>query len=188
MPAFTRLRRYRSASLLVFLGVILALGAGSANASSRTIPLATIAGYASQIAGRTVTITCVSDASMLTGDDGYTQPLSSGLIPGIVYLKHSECRTLEHANRKQVRYPTAFISFNGKRADVDLGSALAVLEHETLHVALQTTDEGLVECSSYRNRWAFLKLFRFPRWVASMELAGMAWHHEQMPAAYLEDC
>lgn len=186
MPAFTRLRRYRSASLLVFLGVILAFGSGSANASSRTIPLATIAGYASQIAGQPITINCVPDATM-AGDDGFTQYGATMTILPILTVKQSVCAEVEAIN-KQPRYPTSFITYGGKRADVDGGSGLEVIEHELMHVMLQSSDEGLVDCSVYQNRWAFVKLFRFPSWIANVEMAGMAWNHDRSDPQYRTVC
>lgn len=148
------------------------------------IPAATIAAYASQAVGTQITLSCDADATFPQGLDGYVLPNPDGSIPHTIHVRQSLCAAAENVDRNQVRPAGWYFLWADHRADAVAGSALDVILHESMHVALQSTDETQVECTTFQNRWAFLKQFRLPAWIASLELAGMGWHASHLPAQY----
>jgi hypothetical protein len=152
------------------------------------IPLATIATYASQIAGTPVTISCEADATFNPSWDGYALSGADGSILHVIHVRQSICGEAENVDRHQDPREAAYLLFAGHRADLDAGEALETIEHEALHIRLHSTDEGVVDCSAYQNRWAFVRLFKLPERVAKMVMNGMAWMHEQRTGAYRTVC
>lgn len=163
--------------------------AAPAQAAKRTIPITTLEAYVSQAVGvPDISISCDPDATFPVGDDGFVQPNMDGSLPRVIHARASACAWAVAVNRKQDRHPSSYITANGQRADIDSGGALEAILHEALHIALQSHDEGIVECTAWRNRWQFVRLFHLPAWVSRMELAGMTWSHDQMPANYRQSC
>lgn len=190
----TRFARYKSrAGVLAITAIAVLACAPIASAkpshptTAKSIPLTTIQGYASTLAGQPIVISCDSDVS-LGADAGYVILGQTGTQT--IHIAKSACAAVENieAPGSQMRNTSAFFTFGGKRADTDGGTGLIVIEHEVMHAVLQSADEGLVECTAFQNRWAFVRLFHFPAWIANEEMAGMAWNHSQMPAAYRTDC
>lgn len=147
------------------------------------IPLTTLESYASQVSGTSVVISCEADATFTAGDDGIAFVGADGSILNVVHIRQSLCTDAQNLDRKRIRDGVAYLTYAGQRVD-QTGDALEVILHEAMHVGLQSGDEAVVECTAYQNRWAFVRQFRLVAWVANAVMAGMAWHHAQMPAQY----
>lgn len=148
----------------------LALVAGAATgaqAATKTIPLPVIAGYASVIAGQPVTIVC--DTPSDKSGEVHFDDESIHLTPG-------ECSTLEAVGQSA-------------RINTLTGFAMLVLQHEAEHLALNSADEGLVECTAVENRFQLVRLFKLPARVAKQI---MAWeldaHNAITVPAYRATC
>lgn len=165
------------------------------------IPLVTIESYASQVAGTPVTISCDADASFLDAAQiqaqGYDGPLSGYVLRGadgrfipVIHLRRSLCVAVEHVDHKRARHPIAFASLKtGQRIDSARGAyALEAMEHEAMHIRLESGDEGLVECTAWRNRWPLVELLHLKPWVARIVMNTMTDRHDQLPAPYRTIC
>jgi hypothetical protein len=175
--------RHRDGCQTVLAIVLISAGVGtltpSAQASSRTLPLSTIEAYVSNAIGVPVTISCEPDASFELGVDGYVLQGGDGSILPVIHIRQSECAAAQSTDRKRAKNPTQWteLSTTGQRDDEISGFALDVILHEASHIALQSTDEGVVECVSWRNRWALVNQFGLLPKVASMVAAGMTARH-----------
>lgn len=101
----------------------------------------------------------------------------SSPIRNVVHVSTDTCWAAQTTNRHRDPNPTAFFTYHGQRVDQTSGAALEVLLHESLHVSLQSADEGLVDCTAYRNAWALARQFGLPAWEAHMLLVGIQWRH-----------
>ena len=142
---------------------ILALIAAPAQAKSRTITMTTLAGYASQIAGSPTTIACDS----ATSEGGHVQ------FDGVIHLDPWICKALANPlDRSQ-----------------NVAYAMLALQHEATHVALNSGDEGAVECSAILNRYQLVRLFKLPAKVAGQIMNDEVTIHQTiMPPAYRTHC
>lgn len=152
------------------------------------IPLATVAHYASQVAGVPVSIRCLPWSAFPHGELGYVKAAGGRILP-IIYLPKATCRDLEHANEEPrgVIYVTEV--WRGVEADQNLGGDMLVAEHEALHIALQSQDECAVERSALANVWQFVRRFHLAAWKSRELLAGAHLADEAMPRIpYHEGC
>lgn len=159
------------------------------------IPVAAVTSYASDLAGRPVTIACNRDQSFKDDVLGYTLfDADTGYVYPVIYLPASTCKRLNAlaaphrllvADTRKGR-----TAASSARSTVDLpdGSAVDTLIHEATHILEQSTDEARVECDSYRNRWSAVKLFHLSAAEDSRIMRGMSAAHFQSPADYLTDC
>lgn len=77
----------------------------------------------------------------------------------------------------------------GPAADKLDGMAMSTFLHEMLHIKLRSSNESLVECTTYQNRWSVIKLFRpLARWVQLQIYWGMKLDHEDSAPNYRELC
>jgi hypothetical protein len=158
------------------------------------IPVAAVTSYASQLAGRPVTIACHRDQSFKDGVLGYTLFDDSGYVYPVIYLPASTCNRLNQLAAPH-RYLVADTrkgraAASTERSAVDLpdGSAVDTLIHEATHILEQSTDEARVECDSYRNRWSAVKLFHLSAAEDNQIMRGMNVAHFQSLPEYLKDC
>lgn len=116
-----------------------------------------------------------------TADDGETfwTPDADGvwMIGNVAHISTGECWAAEQANRHRDPDPVAYFTFRGQRTDNVSGAVFNVLLHESFHIALRSTDEGVVECAAQENAWPLVEQLHLPAWEASMMLAGMAARH-----------
>jgi hypothetical protein len=61
-----------------------------------------------------------------------------------------------------------------------LGAAMMTLEHEVTHVRLLSIDEGLVECTAYRNVWQDVKVLPLSRRMQKIVYAYAAQSHKDI--------
>jgi hypothetical protein len=157
------------------------------------IPVAAVTSYASQLAGRPVTIACNRDQSFKDDVLGYTLFDDSGYVYPVIYLPASTCKRLNDLaspRRLLVADTRKGRTAAGARSAADLpdGSAVDTLIHEATHILEQSTDEARVECDSYRNRWSAVKLFHLSATEDSRIMRGITVAHLQSPPDYLTDC
>lgn len=77
----------------------------------------------------------------------------------------------------------------GPQADVRDGMAFATFLHEMTHAKLRSSNESLVECTTYENRWIVIRLFRpMKRWVQKQIYWGMKIDHARTLPNYREVC
>lgn len=162
------------------------------------LALATLERDLGQVAGHPVRISCdtagvpspldgntldTSDAEgqvfyepQATLDDGTLAPL---VIGDVLHVLASTCQAAVRANRVHDRDPVSWVVFRDRRIDEVAGHALRILLHEAFHVALQSSDEGIVECSAVSNAWPLVKLLGLAPFDAGLILGGMQWSHYQ---------
>jgi hypothetical protein len=70
----------------------------------------------------------------------------------------------------------------------DASVGLLTLVHEAMHVHLQSTDEGLVECSAITNIWPALASLHLPVWLNKIILIDAKSNHFDAPDQYLAVC
>lgn len=154
------------------------------------IPITTIAMYASNVAHVQLTISCDPDLTFPSGWEGYVDRMPDGGVIPVIHVRRSTCVAAEDSLHSRLHNPGGWFNLpDGGRVDngPDAIALLAIL-HEAMHVSLQSSDEGQVECTAWQNRWAFVKQFGFPAWVAGIVMNGMTWYHLSMPANYRTVC
>jgi hypothetical protein len=171
-----------------------AVGWSHALGSSNVIATPTVTSYASQLAGRPVTIACHRDQSFAVGVLGYTLYDEAGVVYPVIYLPASTCNRLNalaSPSRLVVRDTRrSRTAASAQRASSDLsdGAAVDTLIHEATHIREQSTNESRVECDSYRNRWSAVKLFHLPAARDRAIMRGIIAAHVASPPSYLKDC
>lgn len=110
---------------------------------------------ASHIAGTQVTVDCYpsDDADEFAGfvfADSYDGGVS-WVMDTVIHLRGQDCGALENVLHGEQRW---LRTWDGQQ---DAGYALFHLAHEAVHIATQSTDEGLVECVTYRNTYNYAK-------------------------------
>lgn len=68
------------------------------------------------------------------------------------------------------------------------GVAILTLVHESLHVKLQSADEGWVECSAVHNLWPTVSALHLPVYLNKLLLFDALDDHLQAPDEYLTVC
>ncbi|HEY1478592.1 MAG TPA: hypothetical protein VGF46_01100 [Gaiellales bacterium] len=152
-----------------------------------------VTSYASQLAGRPVSIACHRDQSFQQRELGYTLYDQHGVVYPVIYLPASTCNrlnTLASPSRLLVADMRKGHSAASSSPVVDLpdGSAVDTLIHEATHILEQSTNEARVECDSYRNRWSAVRLFRLSAAKDAEVMRGITATHLASPASYLRDC
>lgn len=185
----------RAASAPVPVSSVRVVSKASSSKRVAAIPLATIEGFASKLAGVPVTISCENDAEIHAAgaddDDGYTlysQDWTTGvMVPvfaPVIHLRVVLCDLLAHLSTPVLRDPPAFWTFHGARYLPQDGDALLTLIHETQHIALDSADECLVEQTALANAWQLVRLFKLPAFEVPWLLTGMAEADAELGAAY----
>jgi hypothetical protein len=129
------------------------------------IPLATVAQYASVVAGRPVAIVCEQPWS--SPYDGWVTFINGQPVP-VIHLKSDLCALLTHADSNPWVSPGAFL----------------VLIHEAEHINLSSTDECYVEKVALANIWTLVRLFKLAAWRTNAILQGAAGADSMMPGIY----
>jgi hypothetical protein len=88
---------------------------------------------------------------MVSRDDGETWRNEDGVI----HLDGADCGALRNVLTPTKRTVRWMRSYDG---GATVGQALMHLAHEATHISLQSDDEGLVECTAYRNLLQYVKL------------------------------
>jgi hypothetical protein len=70
----------------------------------------------------------------------------------------------------------------------DAAVGILTLAHEALHVRLQSTDEGLVECRAIQNVWPLIAALHLPVWLDKILLLDAKANHFDSPDQYLAVC
>lgn len=122
------------------------------------ITLAVVNSYASQFAGTPITISCDPASTFPAGWLGDVLFVGGQVVP-VIHLPAPTCARLEHLDTGNTIVP----------ADV------LTLAHEATHIALDSTDECLVETTALANEWGLLRLFKLAAWRARAVLAGAAY-------------
>lgn len=164
--------------------IILALVAASLSWTTRSDAASpALDGLASQMVGHSVTVECFPDESpdARLGLVGFVWPDD----PSTVHVIGSYCGALESQLRGS-RVARRYLSVEDHATD--FGAALATLLHESLHLRLQSDDEGQVECAAYRNVWPYLAAFHLSPRANRAVWAGIVWDHRGLPADYLTVC
>lgn len=157
-------RERRHLTMLALAIVALLVIAPQSHAASRSVPMSTLESYASQIAGSPTTIACDSDDAR----GGYVR------FDGVIHLQPWICTALANPTTSQQ----------------DVAFAMLALQHEATHILLNSSDEGLVECTAFLNRWQLVRLFKLPAWQARWLMAGEVLAHRDgwRPPAYRSVC
>jgi hypothetical protein len=139
------------------------------------IDLPTLNAYASQIAGRPVSIHCDTPAVyayQFKGDTagvaGFTVSVS-GVFQGVIHLPKATCGRLQRI---------------AQGADTIDPLDVLTLMHEATHIALASTDECVVEASAYANVWQLIRQFRLPTWRIRSLFYGMAYADTHLAPNY----
>lgn len=149
-----------------------------------------ISELASRIAGRPVIVHCYPDGGVDDLREGYTPALTDPVtgvvtLEPVIFLNGDLCGSLWTA-----------MNWRGQRdwlrnwwtTSQAVGAALLVLEHEAMHVRLQSLDEGLVECTAFQNVWPMLVSLRLPRWFRVSTWDGIEAAHANTAEQYRAVC
>lgn len=142
-------------------------------------------GMLAQVVGIPIVISCdqpgvpspIDGHTVDPGDDGTTFTGPDGRITNVVHVSVVECSEAEQANRHRDPMPKSYRVYLGKRVDTISAYPFLILLHESFHSALNSSDEGAVECDTISNAWPLVAQLHLPAWEASMMLAGMAARH-----------
>lgn len=108
--------------------------------------------YASTLVGHTVTVECFPSNGVWGGYVYLTDPT-------VVYLDGAFCGVLRHALAPTGRTGRFLATTAGGGR---LGAAVMTLTHEAMHLALNSADEGHVECVAARNVWQSVRILPLP--------------------------
>lgn len=140
---------------LTCLALAASMGLAASPAQARpTIPIQTVATYASKVAGTPVSIVC---SRHLPKDFEGEVFFDSGKPIPVIYLRYGLCSYLTHANQPDY-------------VDSGLSRAMLTVSHEAEHIALASVDETRVECAAVANRWNFVRQFKLKAWVVQFIL------------------
>lgn len=158
-----------------------------------TTTAATLNRYASQLAGEPVTIACERDSRFQDGAGEYVYYDGDTLtFDSVIHLPRKTCNALYRlVSRDSRRLPTSaagLVTNGGAPVDLPDGRAVHVLLHGATHIRESSSDEGRVECDTYRNGWQAVRLFGFPASEARQILRGMTVAHRESRADYLTVC
>lgn len=105
--------------------------------------------------------------------DGFVNRLPDGSsFIDVIHMPSALCRSMQMV----------------RRDDVDAGKAFESLAHEATHLRLQSTDESLVECTAYENRWQAVAPLHLAAWLARDVLAEMVYDHQSTLPNYRQVC
>ena len=125
---------------------------------------------------------------------------SAGDVPWVdtqgrytIRLTRRICDDLHHPGRNASQWHWDSVSSNdqgyGPATDARDGVAFETFLHEMLHARLRNGNESVVECDTYKNRWAAIRLFRpMKRWVQKQIYWGMKVDHDLTMPNYREVC
>lgn len=157
------------------------------------LTLAQLATMLQNVVGVPVAISCdtpgvpspLDGHTLDAGDDGEvfwtTDAAGVAVVAPIIHVSTGECWGAEQANRIRAEFLPVYLTFNDQRYDTVSGADFHVMLHEAFHIALQSGDEGRVECAATQNAWPLVRQLHLPGWAASMMLAGMAKRHADNP-------
>lgn len=147
---------------------------------------------ATNMAGKPVSVECVprndywEGMTVLTSADmGKTWEND-----GTVYMIGEDCGALMNVFRARAGSRKALTwvrTFNGTQI---VGSSIDTLLHESTHVRLLEPNEGIVECTAYRNLWPWVRrIIGSPHWKLAQNVyrAGKTAHFA-LPHDYTEVC
>ena len=155
-----------------------------------------ISALASSIAGAPVTAICAPEDPAMDGwTYAYEDPNGRVVVEPVVYLSGEHCGALDKlihwrentrwlGRRKHAKLDVWGVSDHLYNASV----AIIALVHESMHVRLQSLDEGVVECVAIRNTWPVITRLGLPRWAQSELLLGAQDNHDQLAASYRTVC
>lgn len=109
-------------------------------------------------------------------------------IRNVIHVSTDTCWAAQTVIRKRNPDPESYFTYKNQRVDGTSGPALEVLLHEAFHVALQSADEGVVECAAAQNAWPLVRQFGLPAWEAKMVLVGAQWRHTLTDPEYRTVC
>jgi hypothetical protein len=183
--------------LVAVIAAVLALLVAAAPSSAaprraHAVTVDQISAIGSQLAGEPVTVSCESTASLadvgLPGYDGFVL-FPDGVPQPVIHLRLALCAALERIDLPKDRNPSVYDLVDGHRALVTTGEAVLVLTHEAMHIRLRSSDEAVVNCTAYRNRWTAINLFGPATWVASAIAYGATQTYRSQPDDYrLDGC
>ena len=168
--------------LVILLALVVPAGA-SADSSLDSL--------ASSLAGQPVTVEC-DDAALMDGASGYVWTLTSDNEPpwfeSTIHLAGEYCGWIHYAqvyagSRGRVRRFASALD-----NPYWIGSSLLLLQHEALHIRLQSTDEGVVECAAIRNVWNVARRFGFGRRLLRDVYQGARDAHASQHGSYASVC
>lgn len=136
---------------------------------------------ADKLSGQTVGLYCVKNLPY----EGVTYFTRSGDGPwqndGGIFINKPLCKGLFLLD--QHKWPT------DTAKQYLMASGIMTLVHESYHISLNSTDEGLVECMAYRNVWNVLKSFGYSSYHNKILWSIIKWEHNtQLPAEYRTVC
>jgi hypothetical protein len=99
-----------------------------------------------------------------------------------IYLRGQDCGALQNVLTPGPRTAQWERSFDGYQT---IGSAYLHLVHEATHVLLLSDDEGLVECTAYRNVYNDEKLLPLDWKLRRLVYLGADYTHHAMPTSGL---
>lgn len=131
---------------------------------------------ASQLSGTPVQVTCLPEHATPYDGHGIGHYLDDGsfTVEPHIWLKLRVCRPLVRLIFWRQHHDWMLYPPNVQEA----AYALTVMNHEAMHVRLQSADEGLVECTSIRNIWPAVTAFHLPRKYAGIVLADAIYDHQ----------
>lgn len=131
-------------------------------AHAETVPAPEFNQLASTIVGSTVEVKCYSPEDY-PGDAAFVYEDWSPVI----YIAGDFCGALRR------HYDPTFL----KRHHYKVGAAILALTHEAMHLKLQSADEGVVECTAWRNVWNSIKLLTSSPTARKLIYAGAREFH-----------
>lgn len=144
-----------------------------ADTAARKAPLVQLA---SQLVGAPTNVMCSVGTSL---DQGETQPIldEAGELVGFeptIWLAPSVCNGVRDL-------------LKGRYHDVE-GDQIETLLHESLHIRLNTENEGLVDCLAMHQVWPFLTRLGIRGTLRLRMIRSARWWHEAAPPIYRKVC
>ena len=153
------------------------------------ITMATLTNYASEVSGTPVTISCDDPKTFEHGTLAFVVFID-GQVVKTIHLPKPTCNSLMHLDDRFTpsKISTALDMVDGKVIDLVGGEEVLALEHEAMHIALNSQDESCVEATAIANIWQTVKLFKLPSWKANQVMRGAQYVHQHTPLSYQGGC
>lgn len=136
---------------------------------------------ATQLVGAPVTVECFAPGGFLAGYVIATASVEDGYVwhmQHVIHLTGDECGSLQNALQPTDRTLRWMHTWDGSGL---VGQAFIHLLHEATHISLSSIDEGLVECTAYRNLWPSLRYLNLDWRARQLVYRGGENTHLQLP-------
>ena len=139
---------------------------------------------ATWIVGSPTEVRCVNLDPGIDGEVWFRD----GHAEHIIYMRGDVCGYLNLV----VNYRTAthrvrsFVTYEDNLNMI--GNAIMTIEHESMHIKLDNTDESITECTALRNVWNTIKYLGLSRNLTKKLYRGAIASHNTLPSNYRVGC